>query len=175
MPSGIERFQKTPLKALFVEELESIYWIENHLLKSLPSLRETTNSNETRQAYKNHLKSIEENIKRLKKIYDIIGLAPKGRKSNPALEILNNCKEVIAQTPEGGMAREAGLLIYGQKLAHYKTACYSALATMAKTIQLDDVPALLKITIQEEKAMATLLYSIGESHINLSDNEELNV
>ncbi len=172
MPNEKERFQQTPLKALFIEELENIYWIENHLLKSLPSLRETTNSNETRQAYKNHLKSIEENINRLKKIYDIIGIVPKGRTSNPALEILNNCKEIIAQTPDHGLAREAGLLIYGQKLAHYKTACYSALATMAKTIQLDDVPALLKITIQEEKAMATLLYSIAESHINLSDREE---
>ena len=166
-----DRFQQTPLRALFIDELETIYWVENHLSKSLPLLREKTNSEETREAYRNHMKSIKENIKRLEKIFIIAGLRPKGKVSNPTVEILKNCNEIVNQTTNDGMARESGLLIYGQKLAHYKTACYGALATLAKTIQLDDVPAILKIIIQEEKSMGTLLYAIGESHINLSKNE----
>lgn len=168
-----ERFKEAPLKALFIEELETIYWVENHLLKALPQLGKKTNSNETRQAFQNHIKCIRENISRLEKIFTIINLPPKGRISNPTKEILKNCDEIVARTDHNGMARESGLLIYGHKLAHYQIAGYAALATLSKTLQLDDnVLNTLKVILQEEKAMSTLLYSIGESHVNMSNNDE---
>lgn len=167
-----EKYQGAPLKELFLDELKSIYWVEVHLLKALPLLAEKTDSSETVQAFENHLQTVKENCGRLEKIFDIIGIEATEKTSAPMVEILRNCEDLISHTEQNSIARESGLLLSGQKLAHYKIASYGGMATLAKTIDLDDVPSLLKIIIQEEKAMSTLLFSIAESHINLSGNEK---
>lgn len=166
-----EQYKDAPLRALFMEELQMLYWAETELLKTLPLWAEKATSNEIKQSFENHTGKKKEQSERLEKIFELMGSEAAKKPCEPMVEILRRGEDLIGKTGDSSMSRDAGLIVTGQKIAHFEIACYGGLINLAKTIKLDDVPGLLTETIQEEKAENTLLYSIAESHINLSASE----
>lgn len=163
---------KHPLMDLFIYELKSIYWIENHFLEKLARMEDSASAKKIKQAFKNQITKEKEHAGRIKEVFKILGIDPQEKECKPVAEMIALADEVITGTEENSMTRDMGLIMTGQKVAHFAVACYGGLIILAKTIGIEGVPEILKLTIQEEKAANSLLYSIAESHINLSASKE---
>jgi ferritin-like metal-binding protein YciE len=148
------------------------YWVETELLKTLPVWVEKATSSEIKQSFENHVGKVKEQSERLEKIFEQTGIEPVKKPCEPMVEILRRGEDFISKTGENTMSRDAGLILTGQKIAHFEIASYGGLINLAKTIKAEGVPEILTETIQEEKAENALLYSIAESHINLSASDD---
>jgi len=66
------------LNALFVPQLKNIYFAENAILKGLPQLAEAAQSEELKGALAVHVRETEGQVKRLERVFQIVGARPEG-------------------------------------------------------------------------------------------------
>jgi ferritin-like metal-binding protein YciE len=61
---------------------------------------------------------------------------------------------------------DAGLIASAQAVEHYEIARYGTLIAWAEQLGLSDSPALLRETLQEEKAADKKLTELAEANVN---------
>ncbi|WP_317163082.1 YciE/YciF ferroxidase family protein [Agriterribacter humi] len=80
----------------------------------------------------------------------------------------------MAETEDGSMTRDVGIIISAQKVEHYEIAAYGGLVQLAHTMGLEDVAGILHETLEEEKQADVLLTEIAEHNINWeAEHEEM--
>jgi ferritin-like metal-binding protein YciE len=162
-----DRKKSSLLDKFFLLQLKDIYWAEKALTKALPEMMEAASSEELQYAFNDHLKQTERQIKRLDKVFEIIGQKAEGRKCEAMEGLIKEAKTIIAETKEGSMTRDAALIIAGQKVEHYEIASYGGLVQIAVTMKLNEAAALLDKTLDEEWNADHLLSELAETHINI--------
>lgn len=153
------------LRALFVDELQDIYWAEKALTKAIPLMIKNATAVELTEALTEHLKVTKEHVERLEEVFSSIDESAKGKKCEAMEGLLKEAKEIMLQT-EKGMVRDAGIILASQKVEHYEIATYGTLCTFAKTLGENDAASLLHETLEEEKDADAELTEIAESFIN---------
>jgi ferritin-like metal-binding protein YciE len=151
---------------LFMEELKDIYWAEKHLVKSLPKMQKAATSEELASAIAEHLDVTKEHVARLEQIFDMMGARAAGKKCEAMEGLLMEGQQVIDDTEEDSMVRDAGLIIAAQKIEHYEIAAYGSLRTLATRMGHDEAASLLEQTLDEEKEADSMLTDIAESSVN---------
>lgn len=155
------------LLKFFTEELQDIYWAENHLVKALPKFQQAASSEDLKNAFEEHARVTEEQIKRLDKVFGmLLGEKGSGKKCEAMEGLVKEGENIIEDTEDGTPTRDVALIIAAQKVEHYEIATYGGLATLAKTIGRNDIAELLAETLEEEKETDELLTQLAESHIN---------
>ena len=79
---------------------------------------------------------------------------------------------LIQDTPEGSMTRDAALIIAAQKVEHYEIASYGGLVQLALTLGEGEVADILERTLEEEENADWQLTDIAELSINFAAEEE---
>jgi ferritin-like metal-binding protein YciE len=156
------------LQDLFLEELRDIYWAEKHLVKALPKFQKATTSEELATAFEDHLAVTEEQVARLEQVFELLGEKARGKKCEAMEGLVKEGEGVIEDTEDGTSTRDVALIIAAQKVEHYEIAAYGGLATLAKTLGLEEIGNLLGQTLEEEKETDELLTQIAENNINMS-------
>lgn len=151
---------------LFVEELKDIYWAEKHLVKALPKMQKAATSEELANCIGEHLEVTKEHVSRLEQIFEMIGKKPQAKKCEAMEGLIAEGQEVVEDTEEDSMVRDAGIIIASQKIEHYEIAAYGTLRTFARKMGHDDIADLLQQTLDEEKEADSLLTEVAESHVN---------
>jgi ferritin-like metal-binding protein YciE len=164
--------QRPMLEALFIDHLKDIYWAEKHLTKALPKMRKAATSSELQQAFDDHLQVTQEQITRLDQVFEMIGKKAQGKKCDAMAGLVMEAESVITDTEKGSKTRDVGLIIAAQKVEHYEIASYGGLATLAKTLGMEEAKNLLGQTLEEEKQTDALLSQIAENNINLEAAQE---
>jgi ferritin-like metal-binding protein YciE len=164
--------QPSYLQKFFIDQLMDIYYAENELLKGLSLLKKSTTTEELEDAFDTHLKQTEKHIKRLEKVFALIGKKAEGRKCEAMDGLMKECKSIISETEEGSLTRDAALIIAAQKVEHYEVATYGGLVQLAVTMKLHRAAEILDRTLMEEEETDRLLTHIAESHINLEAEQE---
>jgi ferritin-like metal-binding protein YciE len=159
------------LRELFVDSLKDIYWAEKALTKALPKMAKNATSENLITAINDHLTVTEEQIKRLEKVFSLIGEKAAAKKCD-AMEGLIKEGESIMEETESGPVRDAGIIAASQKIEHYEIATYGTLAAFATTLGEDDAVLLLEKTLAEEKEADTLLTEAAYNTINFDANQE---
>src|SRR5258705_7689114 len=72
--------QPSLLEKFFTDQLKDIYYAEQQLLKAIPKMAQASTTEELEDAFNDHLKQTERHIKRLEKVFQIIGKSPEGKK-----------------------------------------------------------------------------------------------
>jgi ferritin-like metal-binding protein YciE len=160
------------LQELFIEELRDIYWAEKHLVKALPKMEKATSSEELAGAFSDHLAATQEHVSRLEQVFELMGEKPRGKKCEAMEGLVKEAESVVEDTEEGTSTRDVALIIAAQKVEHYEIAAYGGLATLAKTLGLNEVKELLGQTLEEEKETDELLTQLAENNINQSASQE---
>jgi ferritin-like metal-binding protein YciE len=150
------------LQDLLVDELRDLYDAEHQLTKALPKMAETATSSKLRDAFSNHLKETEGQIKRLEQVFEAMGEKAE-RKTCPAMQGLikeanENIKEDMADE-----VKNAALIASGQRVEHYEIAGYGTARTFAEVLGLNDVAKLLQQTLDEEGAADEKLTQIAKT------------
>lgn len=158
--------QAQDLRHLFINELKDIYWAEKALLKAIPVMVENATTPELVKALTNHTKQTQEHVIRLENVFSIMGEKPEAKKCEAMDGLIKEAEEIMHKTVKG-VVRDAGIILAGQKVEHYEIATYGTLSAFAKSIDEDEVVAILRKTLSDEKQADIMLSEIAEKFINL--------
>ena len=153
------------LDDLFEDTLKDIFYAENKILKALPKMAKAAQSEELKAAFEKHLKETEGQVSRLEKVFDMIEVAPRGKKCEAIEGMIEEGAEIMKEF-KGAPALDAGLVSAAQAVEHYEIARYGTLKRWAEQLGLDEAAGLLEETLEEEKNTDQALTDLAEATIN---------
>jgi ferritin-like metal-binding protein YciE len=162
------------LETFFMDQLKDIYYAEKQLMQALPEMAKACTTEELEDAFKDHLTQTERHVKRLEKVFDLVGQQPEEKKCEAMDGLIKETRKIISETKTGSMTRDAALIIGAQKVEHYEIASYGGLVQLAVTMGLRRAADLLDKTLNEEEETDRLLTNIAEGHINMEAEDEGN-
>ncbi|MBN8864037.1 MAG: DUF892 family protein [Sphingobacteriales bacterium] len=162
----------SPLEFFFISQLQDMYGAENKLLDTLNEIAGYCTSEELEDAVMDHRKQTERQVKRIEKIFSMVGREATEKKCAVMEALVAEAKEIIEMTPEDSATRDAAIIIALQKTAHYEIATYGGLLELALTMELGQAAALLDKTLKEEEEADRELTYIAESFINVRAEQE---
>ena len=166
--------QESLLEKFFTDQLKDIYYAEQQLLKAIPKLAQASTTEELEDAFNDHLRQTERHVKRLEKVFQLIGKNPEGKRCEAMDGLVKEAETIIKETKQGSMTRDAALIIAAQKVEHYEIATYGGLVQLAITMDLKRAADILDKTLLEEEDTDALLTEIAENYINVRAEDEGN-
>ena len=170
--NGTQAVSDSKLKSFFIDGLQDIYWAEKKLVKTLPKLQEAATSSQLKTAFADHLEQTKNHVKRLEKVFELIGEPTNTKKCHAMAGIADEGSDLIDETEEGTAQRDVALIFAGQKAEHYEIATYGGLKQLAKTLGYSEAAETLDQTLTEEKEADALLTHIAENGINYQASRE---
>jgi len=161
-----------PLEKFFIDSLKDIYYAEQKLTTAIPKMEEAATTEELKEAFNDHLHQTQKQVKRLEKVFNLVGKKAEGKKCEAIEGIIKEAESIIEETEEGTMTRDAALIIAAQKVEHYEIATYGGLVQLALTMDLKEVADILDTTLMEEEDTDHKLTEIAEAHINMEAEHE---
>jgi len=160
------------LQKFFIAQLKDIHYAENELIKGLEELKNASSTEELEDAFEEHIKQTQRHIQRLEKVFRMIGKEPESETCEAIDGLLRECRDIINETEEGSLTRDAALIIAAQKVEHYEIATYGGLVALARTMNLDRAADLLDKTLGEEADTDSILTDIAETYVNVEAEQE---
>lgn len=160
------------LEKFFMDQLQDIYYAEHKILQSLPKMINAATTDELSEAFDDHLHLTQRHIRRLERVFESVGQKAEAKKCEAIEGIAREVDQIIQETEDGSLTRDAALIIAAQKVEHYEIATYGGLVQLAITMQLHDAADLLDKTLMEEEDTDALLTEIAENDINLQAENE---
>lgn len=153
------------LDDLFVHTLQDIYYAENQIVKHLPKMIAKSETPELKSALESHLHETEGHVRRLEQVFSMHGQPVKGV-TCPAMDgITAEAAEIMGDCDDKAV-RDAAIISAAQAVEHYEMTRYGTLISLAKQLGRDDCAAVLKETLDEEKAADAKLSQIAGSKVN---------
>jgi ferritin-like metal-binding protein YciE len=153
------------LNDLFVEALKDVYHAEKQILRALPKMAKSAESEQLRQAFQTHREETERQVERLEQVFELIGKPARGKPCQAMQGIIEEGKEVMEDFADSE-ALDAGLIDAAQAVEHYEICRYGTLKAWATQLGMRDAARLLDQTLQEEKKTDKLLSQLAESAVN---------
>jgi ferritin-like metal-binding protein YciE len=154
------------LKDFLVDELKDIYFAEHEIMKGLTKMKDAATSKKLKKAIDLHYNQTEVQITRLEEAFGLFDEKPSKKKCEAIIGILKEGDDILEDTEEGTMTRDAAIIIASQKVEHYEIATYGSLAELARTIDREDVAEILEATLSEEKETDVSLTILAVDKIN---------
>ena len=153
------------LEGLFKHFLRDMYYAEKQVLKTLPKMARKADAEALREAIEEHRQETEQQIDNLEKVFDIVGLKPRGVTCEAMDGILEEGKEIMeeAGAPD---ARDAGMIASAQAVEHYEITRYGTMVSWAKTLGLPEAAKLLQENLDQEYAADRKLTKLAEGTLN---------
>ncbi len=124
----------SPLEKFFTDQLKDIYYAEQQMLKALEQMEEAATSEELKEAFSDHRHQTQKHVKRLEKVFEKLRKPVEGKQCEAMDGLISEAQEIIRETPDGSMTRDAALIVAAQKVEHYEIATYGGLVQLALTI-----------------------------------------
>ena len=145
---------------LLLHGLKDMYYAENQIAKSLPSLIDKATNRDLTIGLKNHLEETRKQIVRLDQVFQKLGESPKAVKC-PAIDgLITEADEVAAEVADKEVL-DAAIIGAAQSVEHYEIARYGTLIAWAESAGHNDIVRLLNTNLGEEKAADRKLSTIA--------------
>jgi ferritin-like metal-binding protein YciE len=155
----------TTMEELFIDELRDLYDAETQLTKALPKLAKAAISDQLRNAFEEHLEQTENQVERLKRIFELSSEKPTGKKCAAMVGLIKEGNDMVSESEETPV-RDAGLIATAQKVEHYEISGYGSARTHAELLGNNEAVRLLEETLREEKQADQKLTQLAQSTIN---------
>jgi ferritin-like metal-binding protein YciE len=159
------------LEDLFHETLKDIYFAENKILKTLPKMAKAAQSKELKSAFTLHERETRGQVRRLERVFKIIGKPVRGKTCAAINGITEEGSEIMKDF-KGMPALDAGLLAAAQAVEHYEISRYGTLSTWAEELGYSEALDLLEATLTEEKKTDKTLTGIAKQVVNVEAENE---
>jgi ferritin-like metal-binding protein YciE len=153
------------LEDLFLHLLKDVYHAEKQVVRAMPKMAKSVESDELRQAFETHQQETVQQVQRLEQVFEMVGKKPRAE-TCPAIQgLVEEAKDVMdgAEDPD---VLDAGILAAAQAIEHYEIARYGTLRAWAEELGMNDAARLLQQTLDEEKKTDKLLSEIAVSRLN---------
>jgi ferritin-like metal-binding protein YciE len=154
------------LHTLLVDEIRDLYDTEHQMLRALPRLVETATSPALRDLIETHAGETAGQIKRLERVFVLLDERPGGRYCSGIAGILEEGSQLMSQGFTGAVL-DAGLIAAAQRAKHYEVGAYGAVTAWAEQLGEGDVAALLRETLEEERATDRKLSALAIASVNI--------
>jgi ferritin-like metal-binding protein YciE len=155
------------LRDSLIKELGDIYDAEQQLLKALPKMVQAAASPELKEAVEAHLRETEQQVARLKEIFETLGQPVKSKPCKAMQGLIADAEQGI-KDHDG----DAALISIAQKIEHYEIASYGTLRSWASLLEEEEIADLLADSLDEEKGCDEQLTEIAESTANIEAAED---
>jgi ferritin-like metal-binding protein YciE len=153
------------LDDLFVHTLKDIYYAENQIVKNLPDMIAKATDPTLKQGFETHLNETKNQIGRLKKVFEMHGVAVEGVDC-PAIDgILREASDIAGDVADKQVL-DAALIAAAQAVEHYEITRYGTLIAWAKQLGRLDCANVLEENLKEEKATDEKLSSLALKAVN---------
>jgi len=160
------------IEELFEHELKDIYSAEHSLLDALEQMASESSDREIKKGYTQHRKETQGQIKRLEKIFRMLGQKPEAE-TCPGMEGLIKEKKVFMREKPSEELLEFYNIGASQKVERYEITAYEGLIDMAEKLGMSDAVELLEQNLQEEEMTLNKLKAIAsEFDVAEEDMEE---
>ncbi|HYK76437.1 MAG TPA: ferritin-like domain-containing protein [Daejeonella sp.] len=160
--------ETTGLKEFFIDSLKDIYWAEKHLSKALPRMAQRATSRELKVMLQKHLSDTENQVIRLEQVFSSLNEKAIAKKCEAMDGLLREADTIIAETGDGSMTRDVGLITAAQKIEHYEIATYGTMKTLAEVLGFVVAADIFDQILQEEKSADVHLTQLAEASVNES-------
>jgi ferritin-like metal-binding protein YciE len=160
------------LQKFFIDQVKDMYYAEQELLKAMPEMKNAATTEELEDAIDEHMKQTQRHVKRLEKVFHMIGQKPEGKRCEAMDGLIKELKTILRETEENTMTRDAALIIAAQKIEHYEIASYGGLVALAVTMGMERAADILDKTLAEEEMNDQTLTDIAEAYINVEAEHE---
>lgn len=150
---------------LFLHTLQDVYYAENQIVKALPKLIDKATNRELSAGLRNHLRETENQVTRLKQVFEKLGHKPKGVDC-PAIDGLIKEAGDVAGEVDDKKVLDAAIIGSAQAVEHYEIARYGTLIAWAEELGHGNVVSLLKANLKEEKAADKKLNGLAQGGVN---------
>ena len=116
-------------------------------------------------AFLKHERETHDQIAKLEKVMNNLGIKIKGVKCEAILGIVKEAEEMIKEAKEPEV-RDAALIAAAQKAEHYEIASYGSLCNFATRLGHDTEAKLLHSILEQEKKTDAALTDLAEAGIN---------
>jgi len=141
---------------LFEHELQDVLAGERALVDALAEMARESADREIRKAFTQHRKDTQAQIRRLERIFRMIGRKPRAS-SCPGIDgLLKEKKTFMRERPSDELV-EFFNIGAGQKVERYEISSYENLIDMSDKLGLTDAVDLLEESLQEEEAALNTL------------------
>jgi ferritin-like metal-binding protein YciE len=151
---------------LFLHFLQDIYYAENQIVTSLPDMIEKASNPQLKQGLQSHLGETKTHVKRLEQAFQMLGKKAHGADC-PAIDGIIEEAEEVGGEVEDKRVLDAAIIANAQAVEHYEITRYGTLIAWAQQLGKNDVAALLKQTLAEEKTADQKLTTLAEGAVNL--------
>ena len=158
------------LEELFEHELRDTLDAERQILKALPKMIKSAESEDLKTALTEHKSVTEEQVSRLETIFKSLDKAARGKHCKGMEGLLAEGSDMIEEE-ERSPTLDAAMIGAAQKVEHYEIAAYGTLVEYAKILGMDYAVELLSATLAEEKEAHEKLSSVA-SQLNLAAQEQ---
>lgn len=155
------------IEELFEHELKDIYGAEHSLLDSLEQMAGESSDREIKKAYTQHRKETQAQIKRLDKVFKMLGQKAEPE-TCPGMEGLIKEKKAFMRERPSAELLEFYNIGAAQKVERYEITAYENLIDMAEKLGMSDAVELLEQNLQEEEATLNKLKTIA-SEFDVTD------
>ena len=153
------------LNDLYVHTLQDVFYAENQITKALPTMIAKATNAQLKKGFETHLTETEGQIERLKRVFSLEGLEPKGV-TCPAIDgIIKEANHTAAEISDKQVL-DAALIANAQAVEHYEITRYGTLIAWAKQLGKDEQASILAETLAEEKATDEKLTTLAEGKLN---------
>jgi len=158
------------IEELFEHELKDILGGEQALVDALEQMAQESSDRDIKRAYIQHRKETQGQIKRIEKIFRLLGQKPEAE-TCPGIEGLIKEKKVFMREKPTEELLEFFNVGAAQKVERYEITSYESLIDMAEKLGLTDAVGLLEENLQEEEAALNKLKAIA-SEFDVTDEAE---
>lgn len=148
------------IEELFEHELQDIYSAEHSLLDALEQMANESSDREIKRGFTQHRKETQGQIKRLEKIFKMLGQKPESA-ACPGIEGLIKEKKAFMREKPSDELLEFYNVGAAQKVERYEITAYEGLIDMAEKLGMDDVVDLLEQNLQEEEMALNKLKALA--------------
>src|SRR5688572_30109568 len=159
------------IEELFEHELQDIYSAEQSLLEALEQMANESSDREIKRGFTQHRRETQAQIKRLDKIYKMLGQKPKAS-TCPGIEGLIKEKKAFMREKPSDELLEFYNVGAAQKVERYEITAYEALIDMAEKLGLTEVVDLLEQNLQEEEMTLNRLKAIASEFDVAEESDE---
>jgi Mn-containing catalase len=150
------------IQDLLVEELRDLLHAEGQLVKALPRMAKSVNSDLLRLAFETHLEETRGQVERLKEVFELLGAAGKPKPCKGMEGLLAEANEVIEEGEDkDDIAADLAVIAAAQKVEHYEISGYGTARALAGQAGRPDVAQLLAKSRAEEENADNLLTQIA--------------
>ncbi|GAA4467445.1 hypothetical protein GCM10023093_23400 [Nemorincola caseinilytica] len=160
------RTDRDTFRHMFLSLLKDIYGAEQHFAAVLQRMYSAATTGLVQNTLKDIRHASKRHLKKLERVFTMLGSTAEARKNASVASMEHDTEKLIAETPEHSTTRDAGLILFAQRMEQYGIATYNDLVYAAHALGHSEAACILEDILREREYTDIELADIADTRIH---------